>query len=72
MKCDGLNGFYRGFPISFVSIFVYRGLYFGFYDYFKQFATGNILMQFAVAQMTTLAAATAIYPLSTIKSRYEH
>jgi solute carrier family 25 (adenine nucleotide translocator) protein 4/5/6/31 len=29
---DGFVGLYRGFVISFVGIFVYRGFYFGLYD----------------------------------------
>ena len=29
---DGLRGLYRGWEISVISLFVYRGLYFGIYD----------------------------------------
>merc|ERR1712190_404302 len=32
---DGIAGLYRGFVISAVGIFIYRGLYFGLYDSVK-------------------------------------
>ena len=32
LASDGIAGLYRGFVISFVGIFVYRGFYFGLYD----------------------------------------
>merc|ERR1711990_440632 len=32
LASDGIAGLYRGFVISAVGIFVYRGLYFGLYD----------------------------------------
>merc|ERR1712226_1805557 len=32
LKSDGIQGLYRGFVISCVGIFIYRGLYFGLYD----------------------------------------
>ncbi len=32
LKTDGIGGLYRGFVISAVGIFVYRGFYFGLYD----------------------------------------
>ena len=31
-RSDGFTGLYRGFPISFIGIFIYRSLYFGIYD----------------------------------------
>jgi solute carrier family 25 (adenine nucleotide translocator) protein 4/5/6/31 len=36
LALDGIRGLYRGFFISFLGIFVYRGLYFGLYDTFKK------------------------------------
>lgn len=33
---EGIRGIYRGLSISIPSIFVYRGLYFGIYDYGKE------------------------------------
>jgi solute carrier family 25 (adenine nucleotide translocator) protein 4/5/6/31 len=35
IRADGVRGLYRGFVISCVGIFVYRGLYFGLYDSLK-------------------------------------
>ena len=32
LKSDGIGGLYRGFVVSAVGIFVYRGFYFGLYD----------------------------------------
>ena len=34
-KTDGIRGLYSGFGVAFLSIFVYRSLYFGTYDYGK-------------------------------------
>merc|ERR1719362_2140687 len=35
LASDGIQGLYRGFVISCVGIFIYRGLYFGLYDTIK-------------------------------------
>ena len=35
MATDGIQGLYRGFVISAVGIFIYRGFYFGLYDSLK-------------------------------------
>ncbi len=35
-KADGIRGLYQGFGVSFLGIFIYRGLYFGIYDSGKQ------------------------------------
>ena len=32
---NGIRGVYQGLGISMASIFSYRGMYFGFYDYGK-------------------------------------
>merc|ERR1719203_1523345 len=37
---DGIAGLYRGFAISCVGIFIYRGLYFGLYDTLKPMFLG--------------------------------
>ena len=34
-KTEGIRGLYSGFGVAFLSIFVYRSLYFGTYDYGK-------------------------------------
>merc|ERR1739838_458237 len=35
LKSDGIQGLYRGFTISAVGIFIYRGMYFGMFDTLK-------------------------------------
>ena len=69
---DGIAGLYRGFNISFVGIFVYRGLYFGLYDsimpLFKPENT-NGAVRFAVGYAVTVAAGLASYPIDTIRRR---
>merc|ERR1712043_72956 len=41
LKSDGIQGLYRGFVISCVGIFIYRGLYFGLYDTLKPLLLGD-------------------------------
>ena len=36
VQTDGFRGLYRGLTIAVVSIFVYRGFYFGLYDINKE------------------------------------
>ena len=40
LKSDGIQGLYRGFTISCVGIFIYRGMYFGLYDTLKPLVLG--------------------------------
>lgn len=40
-KTDGIRGLYSGFVVGFISIFLYRGLYFGIYDYGKKIILGH-------------------------------
>lgn len=35
IKTDGLRGLYRGFSLGVIGIFIYRAIYFGFYDTLK-------------------------------------
>ena len=41
LKSDGIQGLYRGFTISAVGIFIYRGMYFGLYDTLKPILLGK-------------------------------
>merc|ERR1712039_362773 len=41
LKSDGIQGLYRGFVISCVGIFIYRGMYFGLYDSLKPILLGE-------------------------------
>jgi solute carrier family 25 (adenine nucleotide translocator) protein 4/5/6/31 len=72
LKSDGIQGLYRGFNISFVGIFVYRGFYFGLYDsilpLFPPEQTG-LALRFAVGYFVTVLAGLASYPIDTIRRR---
>merc|ERR1712004_956718 len=57
---DGIAGLYRGFVISCVGIFVYRGFYFGMYDTLKP-----ILLGYGV----TVTSGLISYPIDTIRRR---
>merc|ERR1712099_188910 len=41
IKSDGIQGLYRGFVISCVGIFIYRGMYFGLCDSIKPIVLGD-------------------------------
>merc|ERR1712048_1018825 len=41
LKSDGIQGIYRGFTISAVGIFIYRGMYFGMFDTLKPILIGG-------------------------------
>merc|ERR1711976_225716 len=69
---DGVAGLYRGFAISAVGIFIYRGLYFGMYDTLKPMFLGpdsGFLASFLLGWMVTVAASSASSPIDTIRRR---
>lgn len=68
---DGFVGLYRGFNISFVGIFVYRGFYFGLYDTVMPMfpEDTNLAVRFAVGYVVTVVAGLASYPIDTIRRR---
>jgi len=68
---DGIRGLYRGFNISFVGIFIYRGFYFGLYDTIMPYFDKNVGLgtRFAVGYAVTVAAGLASYPIDTIRRR---
>jgi len=70
---DGLFGLYRGFVISAVGIFVYRGLYFGLYDSIKPLTTeytgDNLFLSFLIGWGITIVAGLASYPIDTVRRR---
>jgi len=72
LATDGIQGLYRGFAISAVGIFIYRGLYFGFYDTLKPIFLGNdagFFASFLLGWVVTVAASSASYPIDTIRRR---
>jgi len=70
---DGIRGLYRGFVISCVGIFVYRGFYFGLYDSLKILLPENLqknfLAQFALGWGVTTTAGIMSYPIDTVRRR---
>jgi solute carrier family 25 (adenine nucleotide translocator) protein 4/5/6/31 len=67
---DGIVGVYRGFNISFVGIFIYRGFYFGLYDtIMPMFKTSSFAISFAVGYAVTVVAGILSYPIDTIRRR---
>lgn len=72
IKSDGLVGLYRGFVISCVGIFIYRGMYFGLYDSLKPILLGedgSVLLSFLLGWGVTITAGLMSYPIDTIRRR---
>jgi solute carrier family 25 (adenine nucleotide translocator) protein 4/5/6/31 len=72
LKSDGIPGLYRGFVISCVGIFIYRGLYFGLYDTLKPMLLGpnsGLLFSFLLGYAVTVSAGLMSYPIDTIRRR---
>jgi solute carrier family 25 (adenine nucleotide translocator) protein 4/5/6/31 len=72
LASDGIGGLYRGFVISCVGIFIYRGLYFGIYDTVKPIMIGDggsFLASFALGWAVTVVSGLASYPIDTIRRR---
>jgi len=72
LKSDGIVGLYRGFVISCVGIFVYRGMYFGLYDSLKPILLGpdaGLLLSFCLGYGVTVTAGLMSYPIDTIRRR---
>merc|ERR1712190_80763 len=69
---DGIAGLYRGFAISCVGIFIYRGLYFGLYDSLKPIIVGDngsAFVSFFLGWSVTIVSGLASYPIDTIRRR---
>merc|ERR1711868_329838 len=68
----GIAGLYRGFAISCVGIFIYRGLYFGIYDTAKPIFIGeggSFMASFLLGWAVTVVSGLASYPIDTIRRR---
>lgn len=71
-KSDGFTGLYRGFTISCVGIFIYRGMYFGLYDSLKPIFLGDtnsVILSFLLGWGVTITAGLMSYPIDTIRRR---
>merc|ERR1711875_186566 len=72
LKSDGIQGLYRGFTISCVGIFIYRGMYFGLYDSLKPILLGedaSVLLSFCLGYGVTVTSGLMSYPIDTIRRR---
>jgi len=71
IQTDGIAGLYRGFVISAVGIFIYRGFYFGLYDSVKAVLPGgsNFATNFILGWGVTTLSGLASYPIDTIRRR---
>merc|ERR1711934_808046 len=71
LASDGIQGIYRGFVISCVGIFIYRGLYFGLYDSFKPLLGENpaFIATFLLGWGVTVGSGLASYPIDTVRRR---
>ena len=71
LKSDGIQGLYRGFVISAVGIFIYRGMYFGLYDTLKPLVLGadaGVTLSFLLGWAVTVTAGLMSYPIDTVRS----
>jgi solute carrier family 25 (adenine nucleotide translocator) protein 4/5/6/31 len=72
IKSDGIGGLYRGFVISCVGIFIYRGMYFGLYDSIKPILLGDnasVFLSFLLGWVVTVTAGLMSYPIDTVRRR---
>merc|ERR1712179_562589 len=72
LASDGIGGLYRGFVISCVGIFIYRGMYFGLYDSLKPILVGDggsALLSFFLGWAVTVTAGLMSYPIDTVRRR---
>nr|ACO10375.1 ADP,ATP carrier protein 3 [Caligus rogercresseyi] len=72
IKSDGVQGLYRGFTISCVGIFIYRGMYFGLYDSLKPILLGSdagLFASFLLGWAVTITSGLMSYPIDTIRRR---
>ena len=70
-RSDGITGLYRGFAISCVGIFIYRGLYFGLYDSLKPIVLRekdqSFSLSFLLGWFVTATAGFIDYPIDTTR-----
>jgi solute carrier family 25 (adenine nucleotide translocator) protein 4/5/6/31 len=72
LASDGIAGLYRGYVISCVGIFIYRGMYFGLYDTLKPILIkpdASFWISFALGYVVTVTAGLMSYPIDTIRRR---
>ena len=72
---SGIKGVYRGFSVTIPTIFLYRGLEYGLYDYFCQNAkpedwTSSWYAKFITAYIISNSLTMLLYPINTLRVRY--
>ena len=75
LQTNGFDAIYRGFGISAISEFMYRGAYFGLYDtgkafLFKEHENDYFASLFAFALATTTVAGLVTYPIDAVRMRF--
>jgi len=63
------GGVYNGFWVSCGGIIVYRGLYFGLYDFSTGYTPDNLMIKFCIGYTVTTVAGLAAYPVDTVRRR---
>lgn len=69
---EGFRGLYAGFNISFIGIFIYRGIYFGMYHTIMPLfpeEKATLTTRFLVGWAVTALAGLMSYPIDTIRRR---
>jgi len=69
LKSDGIQGLYRGFTISAVGIFIYRGMYFGLFDTLKPILVGDngsLGLSFLLGWAVTVTSGLMSYPIGEV------
>ncbi len=73
IKHKGYFSLYKGLTISCLSIFIYRGIYFGLYDTFKLILLPKTEPSFAqffiLGYLVTVVACFMSYPIDTVRTR---
>jgi solute carrier family 25 (mitochondrial adenine nucleotide translocator), member 4/5/6/31 len=73
-KADGLIGLYRGFALSVTGTIIFRASYFGIFDtgktiLFPDAKRASFLAMWAFAQLVSVTASIASYPIDTVRRR---
>ena len=72
IKKEGIKGVYQGFGVSIIGIIIYRGFYFGLYDFGKKYflkSNNSLIYKFIMAQSVSLISENISYPIDTIRRR---
>ena len=73
-KAGGVKGCYKGVTSGMGGVFVFRGLWFGFYDFLKRYIItdhekSNRVLRFSIATVVTVVSGYICYPFDTVSRR---